>query len=194
MKLIPTLAVACLCIAAVPAQAADANAELMEIVRLAKTEYPQLATVEAIHAVAERRASGADAVFKNIGELANVVADHYSLYERVHTETYADYCRGKGVDLAPYAREFKRRHQAEAEAAEVIYTRLRTDYAPVWSMIKDEVGTHTETGLGQIAQRLEVAPAQVCDRLAQAPEASLQVLSYAASFADRDLLLLSFRH
>ena len=192
MKHLVILAAVCLTCLALPASAKDVSSELVEIVRLAKTRYPNRPIAEAMQTVAQDRAGEQDAVFKNIGQLANAVADNYSLYLRVNTDTYVGHCRKQGVDIAPYARRFNAQHTSEAEATAIVYARLRIDYEPIWASIKANAAQTAETNLSQAAKLFGVGPADACKRMASAPDASVKALSFAAMFPEQDQLLLSF--
>lgn len=193
MKHLVVLAAACLACLALPTPAKDISSELVEIVRLAKTHYPSRPIAEAMQTVAQERAGAQDAVFKNVGQLANAVADTYSMYLHVNTDTYVGYCLKQGVDIAPYARRFTARHAAEAEAAAIIYARLNTDFESIWVDMKASAEQTAENNLGRVAKPLGVAPADVCKRMAEAPDASAETLSFAAMFPELNQLLLSFR-
>lgn len=193
MKHLVVLAAACLACLALPASAKDVSSELVEIVRLAKTRYPSRPMAEAMQTVAQERAGAQDAVFKNIGQLANAVADTYSMYLHVNTDTYVDYCRKQGADIAPYARRFTARHAAEAEAAAIVYARLNTDFESIWADMKVSAEQTAENNLGRVAKPLRVDSENVCKRMAEAPDASAETLSFAAMFPELDQLLLSFR-
>lgn len=193
MKHLVVLAAACLACLALPASAKDVSSELVEIVRLAKTRYPSRPMAEAMQTVAQERAGAQDAVFKNIGQLANAVADTYSMYLHVNTDTYVDYCRKQGADIAPYARRFTASHAAEAEAAAIVYARLNTDFESIWVDMKASAEQTAENNLGRVAKPLRVDSESVCKRMAEAPDASAETLSFAAMFPELDQLLLSFR-
>lgn len=155
----------------------------------ARSTLPDAPIADAFFKVAEARAASGGDSFNNIGQLANFLADDYSLHVRMQREIARPHCAKQGVDIDPFLDALDRIDAGDAHIVEKIYARLGNSYEPVWAMLKASASSNTEGFMQRVARATETAEDTVCAHLRKHPVESAKRLAYANLRASRSEIL-----
>lgn len=155
----------------------------------ARSTLPDAPITGAFFTVAEARAASGGDTFGNIGQLANYLADDYSLHLRMQREIARPYCEDKGVDIAPFLDALDRVDAGDAQIVQKIYARLGNSYEPVWAMLKESASGKAAGLMQRIARATDTTEDTVCAHLRTHPVESAQRLGYATIRASRSEIL-----
>lgn len=155
----------------------------------ARSTLPHAPITDAFFTVAKARAASGGDSFNNIGQLANYLADDYSLHVRMQREIARPYCEKKGVDIGPFLDALDRVDASDAQIVEKIYARLGNSYEPVWAMLKESASRKAAGLMQRIARATDAAEDTVCAHLQTHPVESAQRLGYATIRASRSEIL-----
>jgi hypothetical protein len=155
----------------------------------ARSTLPDTPIAESFFTIAEARAASGNSSFNNIGQLANYLADDYSLHVRLQTEVAKPYCKKKGEDIGPFLDALDRANTREAGIVAKIYARLGISYEPVWVTLKDSASGAAEGLIHRIALATGTTEETVCAHLQKNPVESAQVLSYSNVRSSRSEIL-----
>lgn len=169
--------------------ASDANAEFDAIYAEAKTRAAGQAVPEVFFQVAQQRAMAGASSFGNMGQLANYLADDFSLYSRVQGDVLREHCKAKGSDIAPYLSAIAAASSKDSTAASKIYARLGSNYDSIWSQLKPQAVKGLADLIENFAVTLKVPGTSLCEQLAKDPQRSAQLLSYSSARAPRSEVL-----
>jgi hypothetical protein len=155
----------------------------------ARSTLPDAPITDAFFTVAKARAASGNGSFDNIGQLANYLADDYSLHVRMQREIAKPYCENKGIEIGPFLDALDRVNADDARIVEKIYARLGNSYEPVWAMLKESASRNTEVFMQMIARVTDTAEDTACTQLQMHPVESAQRLGYANLRASRGEIL-----
>jgi hypothetical protein len=124
-----------------------------------------------------------------MGQLANYLADDFTLYSNLHAEIVRDHCKMRGTNISTYLAALADESTADATVARKIYGRLGITYDPVWARLKPQTVQGAAGLVENFAGMLNVSSAEFCGRLASDPKGSAQRLSYKSVRASRSYIL-----
>lgn len=169
--------------------ATDATDPFDSIYEEARSTLPDAPIMDAFFTVAKARAASGNGSFDNIGQLANYLADDYSLHVRMQREIAKPYCEKKGIEIGPFLDALDRVNADDARIVEKIYARLGNSYEPVWAMLKESASRNTKGFMQVIARATDTTEDKVCAHLQTHPVESAQRLGYANLRAWRSEIL-----
>ena len=143
----------------------------------------------AVFQLARQRAAADPSPFANMGQLANYLADDYSLYARLHSEALRAHCQAQDVEIAPYLAALASGDDADARMADRIYARLGIAYENIWQQLKPQVLGGMAGLVDRFASELGEPASGLCARLASDPGGSARRLAYASVRASRSQVL-----
>lgn len=169
--------------------ATEATDPFDSIYEEARSTLPDAPITDAFFTVAKARSASGSGSFDNIGQLANYLADDYSLHLRMQREIAKPYCKNKGMEIGPFLDALDRVNAGDAQIVEKIYARLGNSYEPVWAVLKESASKNTEGFMQMIARATDTTEDTVCAHLRTHPVESAQRLGYANLRASRSEIL-----
>lgn len=167
----------------------DANAEFDELYELAMNQAAGRPIPQVFFQLAQGRASTGGTKFRNMGQLANSLADDFSLYSKVHEELLSDHCITEGKNIAPYLTAFEKEGALDSAVVQKIYARLKINYDGIWIQLKPQAAKGADGIFENFSRVLNVPRAKLCTQLASDPEGSARQLSYPTARASRSQIL-----
>jgi hypothetical protein len=98
----------------------DANAEFDELYKQSEARAVGRPVAEVLFQLARERASSGNSKFTNMGQLANYLADDFTLYSNLHAEIVRDHCKMRGTNISTYLADLADESTADATVARKI--------------------------------------------------------------------------
>lgn len=135
--------------------------ELDTIRDQAAKKYPGMPATDAMKAVAAERAT-ASMASQAPEKRRKSAADMFFGFYYLNTRSRVDYCRTRGVDLAPFADAFAAAHRTELSRATAIYANAGSDPDAIMPIVQTQLASVVEQDMKDVALGAQVPLDQSC--------------------------------
>jgi hypothetical protein len=169
--------------------AADSNSEFDKLYSQASQQATGAAVPQMFFELAQHQAEEGGSSFNNMGQLANYLADDFSLYSNLHSDVIQSQCKAEGANISAYLAALAQQDEPDEAVARKIYARLGNNYEKIWLRLRPQA-LRDSTGLvTRFAGILHVPPNSFCAQLVNDPNGSARGLAYSSVRASRSQVL-----
>lgn len=167
----------------------NADSEFDELYSQSLAQAEGASIPQTLFQLAQSRAASGKSSFNNMGQLANYLADDFSLYSMVHSEIIQAHCKAEGANIVPYLAALASEGEPDATVAGKIYARLAISYKQVWHQLKPQALSGKSGLVGNFAGIMGIPASDLCSRLVRDPSGSAKHLAYHSVRASRSQVL-----
>lgn len=165
------------------------DSEFDKLYAQSSTQAAGASVPQVLFQLAQRQAAAGNSSFNNMEQLANYLADDFSLHAKLHNEVIQGQCKAEGKNISTYLAALAKQDELDSAVAQKIYIRLGTNYEKVWLQLKPQAFRNARGLVAHFAGVLNVPASKFCDQLVNDPTGSARSLAYSSARASRSQVL-----